>query len=194
MKPLFLITMFLFFVQSSFGQEYRLYPEMEISSLATNQGEIELKNGEVIEGDLGLTVYQTSSGVQRISAVKVFKKGEKNLKYKVDEIKEVRIKADWSDETRSDANSSGALQIQLYPEIEADYYVFRTVEDKKGKPRLLQLLNPGFDDLIQVYVDPKAKDAASFTAGITGKETAKSYYTHSELVWEKSYFLVWNTR
>lgn len=174
MKRILFAATFLFLVQSVYCQKYRFYPEMEIESLATNEGELELNDGEVIQGDLGLNMVQTSSGLQRITAVKIFKKGEKDLKYKPEEIKEVRIKADWSDESRSDANSGDGLQIQWYSEMKADYYIFRSVLDKKGKYRLLQLLNPGFDDLVQVYVDPKSKDSAF--AAMVGKESAKSYY------------------
>jgi hypothetical protein len=29
--------------------------------------------------------------------------------------------------------------------LNADFYIYRRVVDKKGKPRMLQLLNPGFE-------------------------------------------------
>ncbi|WP_411896099.1 hypothetical protein [Winogradskyella sp. A2] len=174
MKNLLLIFAFLFSVQVAFCQKFRLYPEMEITSLSSNESELTLMNGEILDGEMGLATVQTSSGLQRITSVVVFKKGEKNLKYKPKDIKEIKIKANWSDMSSSDANNDSSLQIKFYADMKSDYYIFRTVLDKKGKPRLMQLLNPGFDSNIQVYVDAKSKDSS--IAGMLGKETAKSYY------------------
>ncbi|MBT8218405.1 MAG: hypothetical protein KJP00_01180 [Bacteroidia bacterium] len=173
MRITLIIAFLLFVVHQSFAQRYRLYPEMEISSLAMNEGELVLMNGDVIQGDLGLATVETSSGLQRINSVRM-RKGSERLKFKAKEIKEIRIKANWSDQTLSEANSGDGLQIQLYSEAKADYYIFKNVTDKKGKPRLMQLLNPGFDHAIQVFVDPKSKDSAF--ASLVGKDTAKSYY------------------
>lgn len=177
MKKLLFVAVCLFCIQTAYSQKFRLYPEMQITSLANSEGEVTLMNGQVLKGDIGLATVETSGGLQRINSVRVFKKGEK-LKYKAKEVKEIKIKANWSDQTRSDANSEGALQIKFYSDIKSDYYIFRNVSDKKGKPRLMQLLNPGFDDNIQVYVDAKSKDS-SFAA-MVGKDSAKSYYITKE--------------
>jgi len=174
MKNLLLICTFLFFGKVTFCQQFRLYPEMEIMSLASNPSELTLSNGQIIKGEMGLGVVSTSSGLQRITSVVIFKKGEKNLKYKPKEIKEIKIKANWSDMSTSDANNKSSLQIKFYADRKSDYYIFRTVLDKKGKPRLMQLLNPGFDSNIQVYADTKSKHSS--IAAILGKDAAKSYY------------------
>jgi len=172
MKKLTIVA-FLLIVQQSFSQSYRFFPEMEITSLSMNEGEVTLMTGEVIKGKLGLATMQTSSGLQRITSVRV-RVGDKKGKYKAKEIKEILIKADWSDESLSEANSGDGLQIQWYSEANAEYYIFKSVSDKKGKTRLMQLVNPGFDHAIQVYADPKAKES-SFAA-MVGKDSAKSYY------------------
>jgi hypothetical protein len=61
--------------------------------------------------------------------------------------------------------------------LEADYFLFKRILDKKGRPFITQLINPGFDSKIQVYVDPKAKETggAKLTGGLLGG-LAKSYY------------------
>ena len=60
--------------------------------------------------------------------------------------------------------------------MNADFYVYRGIVDKKGKPRMLQLLNPGFAARMQVYVDPKANESGGglFTNMAEGME--ESYY------------------
>jgi len=61
--------------------------------------------------------------------------------------------------------------------LNQEYYIFRRVQNKKGKPSFLQLINPGFDDKIQVYLDPKAKETggSALTGGLIGGKD-KSYY------------------
>lgn len=172
MKKIIIVAILLI-AQNAISQNYRFFPEMEINSLSMNEGEVTLMNGEVIKGKLGLATMQTSSGLQRINSVRV-RDGDKKGKYKAKDIKEILIKADWSDESLTNANSGDGLQIQLYSEAKADYYIFKSVSDKKGKTRLMQLVNPGFDHAIQVYADPKAKES-SFAA-MVGKDSAKSYY------------------
>ncbi|MEO9966583.1 MAG: hypothetical protein ABJF11_12375 [Reichenbachiella sp.] len=65
--------------------------------------------------------------------------------------------------------------------LNADYYIYRRVVDKKGKPRILQLINPGFENKMQVYIDPKAKETggAKLTGGLTGGAEKSFYVTKS---------------
>jgi hypothetical protein len=38
------------------------------------------------------------------------------------------------------------------------FYELAMLDKKKDKPRMMQLLNPGFDSKIKVYLDPNAKE------------------------------------
>ena len=61
--------------------------------------------------------------------------------------------------------------------LNQEYSIFKRMQNKKGKPSFLQLINPGFDDKIQVYLDPKAKETggSKLTGGLIGGKD-KSYY------------------
>jgi hypothetical protein len=52
------------------------------------------------------------------------------------------------------------------------YVYYEKVEIKEGKFKLLQLLNPGFDEHIKVYLDPNAQE----TGMGFGRAEDKSYY------------------
>jgi len=173
MKYTFTLLGLVLFINFTSGQNFRLYPEMEITSLASNGGELTLANGDVVTGELSLATVQTSSGLQRITSVIVRNEGEDKQKFKPKDISELRINANWSDNSTNDA------AIKFYAEAKSDYYIFRTVKDNKGKQRLMQLLNPGFDDNLQVYVDAKAKDSGF--ASMLGKDSAKSYYVTKDV-------------
>lgn len=56
---------------------------------------------------------------------------------------------------------------------EMQYAIYEKVEIKEGKFRLLQLLNPGFDQNIKVYLDPNAKQTSDM--GFNGGKD-KSFY------------------
>ena len=57
--------------------------------------------------------------------------------------------------------------------MKLDYYVFYRVADKKGKPRMLQILNPGWDTKMRVYNDPKSKETAGPRELIKKDETLR---------------------
>jgi len=58
-----------------------------------------------------------------------------------------------------------------------DTVYYERVDVKDGKYRLLQLLNPGFDQYIKVYLDPNAKSTStSSTMGGFGSGEDKSFY------------------
>jgi hypothetical protein len=172
MKNIFLITLLCFsFSFGAMAQKYRLFPEMEIKSLASNQGELTLKTGEVISGQLSLATITTSAGLQRIASVRIQNEDGKQ-KFKPKAIQELKVKAEKSDVS---ANSAGLKKaIQLFTESNAEYYIFKSVNDNKGKPRLMQLLNPGFDSKLQIYADAKSKQSAF--AGFSNNNGVKTYF------------------
>jgi hypothetical protein len=110
--------------------------------------------------------------------------GEKT-KLKIKDIKEVGISSKGGlgkIETMSSAlESAGSISEMARTDyksvLNADFYIYRRVVDKKGKPRILQLLNPGFEDKMQVYADPKAKEnSGSGLMNTMSAGQAESYY------------------
>lgn len=111
--------------------------------------------------------------------------GEKT-KYKIEDIKEVGIDAKGGSKlgaitsSLENTNSLKEMAKTDYKSVlNADYYIYRRVVDKKGKPRILQLVNPGFESKMQVYVDPKAKETggSKLTGGLVGGEEKSFYVT-----------------
>ena len=109
--------------------------------------------------------------------------GEKT-KFKIADMKEVGVSAKGMTKLSAMSNAlentnslKDATRSDYKSLLEADYFLYRRVVDKKGKPRILQLLNPGFESKMQVYVDPKAKETggSKLTGGLTGG-LEKSYY------------------
>jgi hypothetical protein len=113
---------------------------------------------------------------------------EVKTKYKIADIKEVGIDAKAGNKTGAvlsaveNTKSIKQMANTDYKSIlKADYFIYRRVVDKKGKPRILQLVNPGFDEKMQVYIDPKAKQTggAKLTGGLVGGEDKSFYITKS---------------
>lgn len=109
--------------------------------------------------------------------------GEKK-KFKVPDIKEVGVSAKGTlgkiEAMTGALQNAGSISEMARTDyksvLNADFYVYRRIVDKKGKPRMLQLLNPGFETKMQVYADPKANESNGglMTSMAAGME--KSYY------------------
>lgn len=175
MKKLNLLLVFLFLsnlllAQSfmpEFGQQYNKRAYIIKNDNSKVEGEV--KSG--MSGGNGLMYIVLKDTVTEVKT-----------KYKVADIKELGIDATTSTkagailatETKSIKEMANTDYTSM---LNADYYIYRRVVDKKGKPRMLQLINPGFDKKMQVYIDPKAKETggAKLTGGLTGG-AEKSYY------------------
>ena len=103
-------------------------------------------------------------------------------KYKVADIREIGFKnnaiAGFLNTIGQGAGSvKAAMNTDFKNMMKLDYYVFYRVNDKKGKPRMLQILNPGWDTKMKVYNDPKSRSTAGagLTMGLVGG-LAKSFY------------------
>ncbi len=89
--------------------------------------------------------------------------GEKR-KLKPEEIKKLTIKTSGLAKleliTESTESVKAATNTNFDEIINREYFIFETAlsHNKEGKIRLLQLLNPGFDSKIKVYVDPNAHE------------------------------------
>lgn len=109
--------------------------------------------------------------------------GEKS-KFKVVDIKEVGVsskgglgKFETMTSALQSANSISEMVRTDYKSVlNSDFYIYRRVVDKKGKPRMLQLLNPGFETKMQVYADPKAKESNGGLLSSMAEGMEESYY------------------
>lgn len=103
-------------------------------------------------------------------------------KYKVADMKEIGFKNNAIAGFLNTIGQGGgsvkaAMNTDFKNMMKLDYYVFYRVADKKGKPRMLQILNPGWDTKMKVYNDPKSKATAGakLSMGLVGG-LAKSFY------------------
>lgn len=102
--------------------------------------------------------------------VKLNAEGVKNVKIETDE----RAKAMMFMENIS-MNKIVHNDYAFLEHLDTVYY--EKVEVKPGNFKLLQLLNPGFDQYIKVYLDPNANSAnTSSTTGAFGNGEDKSFY------------------
>ena len=109
---------------------------------------------------------------------------EEKYKFKIEDIKEVGIsskgglgKVEAMTSALQSANSISEMARTDYKSVlNSDFYIYRRVVDKKGKPRMLQLLNPGFETRMQVYADPKAKESAGGLLSNMAEGMEESYY------------------
>ena len=150
------------------------------------------KRAYVIKNDNSKVVGKVKSGMVGMNGLMyiVLKDTvtEVKTKYKIADIKELGIDAKTGTKVGAmlsameNTKSLKQMANTDYESIlEADYYIYRRVVDKKGKPRILQLINPGFDEKMQVYIDPKAKQTggAKLTGGLTGGAEKSFYVTKS---------------
>jgi len=144
---------------------------------------IYLENGDSIIGDLEKVGYKKGL----IDEIKVKKQGEKKgVEIDLNTVKQVyfpvaniAIGASKVNKTfdASNWNKSGLNEVLM----NEGYVLYeKAVTTLKGKEEvlLMQLVNPGFNDKIRVYADPRAAETQSF--GIGGVKLAggddKSYY------------------
>ena len=167
------ITLFsalLFVVQMSFAQSFM----PAYNSTFSNDIEVTLNDGTIQKGKV--VIY----GMKRMT-IKL-ENGEK-IKVGVMDMKQYRLPAPKSTVLKllSMGNSTSSVNELLNTDfktaLNTDYFVFKRLLDKKGKPFMAQLINPGFDNHMQVYLDPNAKETGGgkLTGGLVGGED-KSYY------------------
>jgi len=136
-------------------------------ALDTKGNEIEgkLSGGTMVMGHLKSFTLKLDDGSKR--------------KFKSDEVKLLKVKATGFVKFMMVTESLGSVKKMSntnYDEISnKDWLIFEQalINRKKDKPRLLQLLNPGFDSKIKVFVDPTANETGGIGMGgmkITGGE------------------------
>jgi hypothetical protein len=144
------------------------------SGLSGNECIMKLVSGEEIRGKFAGGVY-VKDGLSKIS-IKT-ENGEK-AKFKPEQVTSLRISASGMAKLcMVTANASSIKEIvntDFNETVKRGYIIFETAltPEKKDTYRLLQLLNPGFDNKIKVYAEPSAKTSGLNINGIqlTGGE------------------------
>jgi hypothetical protein len=148
-----------------------------IETIMPKDGSYVITNdGERLEGKI--STYLLVMGSLRKLTLKTAD-GTKH-KFKAADLQEVGVKLDGMAKFMAMGEAASGSIVGMaktdWGEIaNREYAVYRQalLPKKKDKFALLQLLNPGFDSRVQVYLDPNAKETKGF-AGITGGED-KSY-------------------
>lgn len=168
-----LILIALFFSTQLFGQNFMA--PLDSKMLLLSKGAEATKNdGSVVSGKLAFATIV--NGQLRSFTIKD-ENGEKQ-KFKAAAVKALKVKPAKIANIQS-AFSSPTLMAQLKKDTKATlnrewvYFERALLPKKSNKPVLMQLLNPGFDSKIKVYLDPNAKETKSLK-GLTGG-LAKSY-------------------
>lgn len=113
--------------------------------------------GTIINGYLSTIKFKTDSG--------------ETAKFKPEDVERLAIKPGKMAKYAMMSESATSLQEMSkanFDEISnREYIIFETARrsTKKGTPRLMQLLNPGFDGGIKVFADPNAKKTMGLSIG-----------------------------
>jgi len=174
MKYLTFSIISVIFSQGIFAQSF-VQPLDNLSPMFGNDAIALDTKGNEIEGKL-------SGGVMIMGHLKSFTlkidEGTKR-KFKSEEVKLLKIKSSGLVKFMMVTESMSSVKKMSntdYDEIaNKDWLIFEQalINRKKDKPRLLQLLNPGFDSKIKVFVDPTASETGGIGMGgmkITGGE------------------------
>ena len=166
MKNLIFSILCVIFFQGIFAQSF-VQPLDNLSPMFGNVAIALDTKGNEIEGKL-------SGGMMVMGHLKSFTlkldDGSKR-KFKSDEVKLLKVKASGYVKFMMVTESLGSVKKMSntnYDEISnKDWLIFEQalINRKKDKPRLLQLLNPGFDSKIKVFVDPTATETAGVGIG-----------------------------
>ena len=151
----------------------------DYAQLFGNECILTLTSGEELTGFLGSMV-----GINGyISKITIRDENKVKTKLKPEDISVMKVRAGKMLKFSMAASSTGSISQIVktdFKEIqEREFIIFETAlrHNKKAKPRLMQLLNPGFDSVIKVYTDPNAKETKGIGVGgikLTGGED-KSY-------------------
>lgn len=140
-----------------------LLPPLETMPLSEN-AYLSLKSGEGLDGKI---LYMISGrGVSKVAL-----KDQNGIKhvYKASDISEFGIHSNGLTKLQYLNESSGSIKALLKTDRSAvklnDYVVYRNATLKGGKVLLLQLLNPHFDEKIQVYHAANSRKTTAWRKG-----------------------------
>ena len=164
------LIMFIFLFAATF-----IYGQSFVNPVGSSLGSVKsimvkLKDGSEVRGNK-FVKYTTSNG-QLTSFTLKNEDGIKE-KFKAKDVEAVKIELDEFSKKMMSLNSPtlySALKKDYAYLDSIDYVIFEQVEVKKGKFKLLQLLNPGLDKYIKVYLDPHANKGVVYYGIIGGED------------------------
>lgn len=183
MKKILIFTVILLLPACIYSQSF-VEPVEDVSSLWTYSRNciITTTEGEELQGKL-FSGYITGGGIKSVTI-----KDENGEKTKMNAalISSMKVKASDMIKFWMVVENTGSIKeitnMDFNEVMNKEYLIFEQalMPKKKDKSGLLQLLNPGFDSKIKVYVDPKAKETKGvpkwMTAGVqVGGGEDKSY-------------------
>lgn len=148
----------------SYGQAF-IAPVQDL--VPSKDCKMELLDGTIIQGKMTSAIVVSGF----LKTVNIQDAAETKHKYKAEQIKRLKVKAGTLAKIDMIAENSTSLQNFIKTDfssvIQREYIIYEQalLPKKKDKYRLLQLLNPGFDNRIKVFQDPNAKE----TTGINVK-------------------------
>ncbi|MBN2237277.1 MAG: hypothetical protein JW729_06935 [Bacteroidales bacterium] len=179
MKKIILIFSALLSI-STFGQGFIKSVDSEDLGLILGKPcTITLASGEKETGTLSSAMFLNGY----LDKITLKKENKEKLKLEPEDIKRIEIKASKLVKLAMIMESTSSIKEMTHTNfdeiVNREYIIFETAElhNKDGKLRLMQLLNPGFDSKIKVFVNPNANETAGLSlngAKITGGMT-RSY-------------------
>lgn len=173
MKKINLFALMLLFSMLSYSQSFM----PAFSNIGTNKGMVIKKDGDTIKGTFFLINH--TENIKKITI-----KDEDGVKHKFEakQIKKVLIKINdlaFLDALGSTTSIKDLSQTDFIKVTKSDYYIYESaVTPKKGKIKVMQLVNFGFDSKMKVYRNPTSGETGGIKLGgikLTGG-IEKSYY------------------
>ncbi len=135
----------------------------------SGQAEVTTVEGKSYSGKLKNTIF-SSTGIMSFILIDTT---ADDIKFKAEEVKQLKLEVDGLAKLEIGAKQSlnnSKFANSNYNEVDDRKYIYwqRVKNPDKDKYCLMQLLNPGFDDLIRVYDLPKAKSAEPSDDGVHG--------------------------
>ena len=139
----------------------------DMSALMNQPCVVKLKSGEEVKGK-----FKGGSLLNGyLNKVAIVGEDDEKVKFKPEDIERLSVKSSGLAKLAMIMESSSSVKEMTnanYDEIvNREYVIFESglKASKKDKARLLQLLNPGFDDKIKVYADPEANETGGLGLG-----------------------------
>ncbi|WP_289055978.1 hypothetical protein [Carboxylicivirga marina] len=175
MKSQIIPVVMLFLAFTSSAQSFM--PPISGSTLTTRKGMVITLDGDTVKGK-----FQFIGNLGNIKNVTV--KDSSGIKHKLgrEQIKKMMIIVEKLDAINTITSSSSIedfVKTDFMKVAKTDYFIWeRAVTIKKGKLKVMQLVNAGFDSKVKVYRDPIPKETGTLTVGGLGLTGGleKSYY------------------
>lgn len=169
-----ILTALILAISSNISKAQFVTPINSISGPA----EVTSLDGTIIKGD----VKMASFGNNGITGFYLKDEAGLKHKFKADEVKMLKLKVEGLAKLEiigEQSSNLSKLANSNFKEVTEREFIYwkRVKHPEKDKYLLLQLLNPGFDSLLEVYDLPNARTAESFSGDIAiSGDMPKAYY------------------